>query len=238
MDNANKRAKKQFQLVDKNSCLVYLQRIIVMAEKCFYKFRRYNDETLRVLKQYKGSETVPFDLYIELADKTASVSDYLLNIIGDAQSSSISYFKFRKQVERLVRGNTPGVTLQPFSAEIEALIVDFNKMRNWQNHIPESLLTCEQELISSGKIVPYAVNPIGVYVYEKVAYRYVDDLYQSNCAFYDAARKIIQASKRDYSGLIGEAVEIRKIYSDSIVDLEMLEASKLSAQIQGIKGCV
>ncbi len=36
----------------------------------------------------------------ELCDKTYNVLSYLLNLLGDCQSSSISYFKYRQQIQK------------------------------------------------------------------------------------------------------------------------------------------
>lgn len=63
---------------------------------------------------------------------------------------------------------------------------------------------------------------------------YMLDLYRSNCNFVVAARKLVQACKRDYSLLIGEHVKISRVYSDKPVTIAKSDASKLSAEIQGL----
>lgn len=161
---------------------------------------------------------------------------YLLNIIGDAQGVSISYFKYRQQAKRLMDKQVDGISITVFSDELSELISEFNKMRNWQNHIPESLLISEEELVKQGTAYEQPRNPIEIYLYNDVTYEYFKDLYDNNIGFYEAARKLVQASKRDYGCLIGERVTIQRKYLDKPVGITQLGAAKKSAQVQGIKG--
>lgn len=56
----------------------------------------------------------------------------------------------------------------------------------------------------------------------------------SNVGFYEAARKIVQMCKKDYSLLIGESVRITKNYRETPVDVDALETAKMSSDVQGI----
>lgn len=49
----------------------------------------------------KNATTIPYDVYSEFVDKTSNVVSYLLNIIGDTQGVSISYFKYRHRIRNL-----------------------------------------------------------------------------------------------------------------------------------------
>ena len=200
------------------------------------RLKIYNSQTKAILDRYGENCKIPHEIYEIEKDKTSNVMCYLLNILGDAQTSSISYFKYRKLAEKLIKQNVEGIELVPFTNELKQLIQDFNKMRNWQNHIPESLLTAEIELIKEGKYLPHLINPIELNMYSYVTYAYLKDLYDSNMEFCKAARKIVQVCKKDYSLLIGESVTIRKIYHENPVDVDTLNVAKLSSEVQGIKG--
>lgn len=233
-----KKEQKQFQLDNKENCCIYLLRIITTAEKCLMKLKKYNLQTQKVLDEYadKNATTVPYDIYSEFVDKTSNVISYLLNVIGDAQGVSISYFKYRQQAKKLMDRQVEGISILAFTDELTELISEFNKMRNWQNHIPESLLISEETLVKQGIAYEQPRNPIEIYLYNDVTYEYFKDLYDNNVGFYDAARKLVQAAKRDYGCLIGEQVTVQRIYLDNPIGVAQLDAAKMSAKIQGIKG--
>ncbi len=233
-----KKEQKQFPLDNKENCCIYLLRIITTAEKCLMKLKKYNLQTKKVLDEYaeRNAVTIPYDVYSEFVDKTSNVVSYLLNIIGDAQGVSISYFKYRQQAKRLIDKQVDGINITVFSDELSELIGEFNKMRNWQNHIPESLLISEEELVKRGIAYEQPRNPIEIYLYNDVTYEYFKDLYDNNIGFYEAARRLVQAAKRDYGCLIGERVTIQRKYLNKPVGIAQLDAAKKSAQVQGIRG--
>ena len=145
--------KSNFNLIIKENCCIYLLRIITTAEKCLMRLKKYNLQTKEIMDEYtaKNSVTIPYDIYGEFADKTSNIISYLLNVIGDAQGVSISYFKYRQQVKKLMDRQVEGIRILEFTDELNELISEFNKMRNWQNHIPESLLISEEALVKQGK---------------------------------------------------------------------------------------
>lgn len=236
MARKGKKELKQFPLTNKTNCIIYLQRIIATSELCLGRLKKYNEDTEKLLGEYNKEDIIPYKIYEIEKDKTANVICYLLNILGDSQSTSISYFKFRKQIERLAKKGVDGIIYTIFSDDITDLLADFNRMRNWQNHIPESLLMSEIELIKDGKFSSHLKNPIELNIGQYVTYEYMEDLYNENVGFYKAARKLVQMCKKDYSLLIGESVRISKVYIEKPVGIEHLEVSKMSANIQGIKG--
>ncbi|MDL2207025.1 hypothetical protein LJC33_08980 [Eubacteriales bacterium OttesenSCG-928-N13] len=230
-----KKKRKQFSLVDANTCIIYLARIIGTTEKCLRKLREYN----RQFKKYLDGAgdncgKIPYAKYSEYLDKTSNVIGYLLNVIGDAQTSSISYFKYRKLVSKLVDKGVAGVSLLPLSHDETALLQDFNKLRNWHNHIPESLLISERELMDEGIMVRPMNNPIVLYFNQFMELDLVIDLYNRNVSFYENARRIGQAAKKDYSILIGEPLAITIEESEAPAPMKSLAATKISASIQGL----
>lgn len=100
-----KKQQKQFLLIREN-CIIYLCRIISSCELCMDRYKIYNKETEKILQQYAGKQKIPYDTYVSMSDKTSNVMCYLLNLLGDCQTSSISYFKYRKQVQKIInKGN-------------------------------------------------------------------------------------------------------------------------------------
>lgn len=230
-----KQNQKQFSLDNKRNCCIYLCRIISSCELCMDKFKRYNAETKAVLENHSGSETIKADVYSDLCDKTYNVMDYLLNLLGDGQSSSISYFKYRKQIQKRINKGNMNIQLYDIHADTAELIGEFNKMRNWQNHVPESLLVAEMEQVDTG-IMEFPMDPVEITHYHSVTYKYFEHLYLSNVEFYDNARKIIQMAKKDYSMLMGRSISYPRVYADMPLGFEKSVSTKQSARIQGLKG--
>lgn len=95
-----RKEEKQFPLTSKDNCAIYLNRIISSGELCMYRLKKYNIEGKNLLIEYTGKSLIPHEVYGEMLDKTSNVVDYLLNLLGDAQTSSISYFKFRSYISK------------------------------------------------------------------------------------------------------------------------------------------
>lgn len=229
-----KKEDKQFSLNTKDHCAVYLNRIISSCEICMDRLKKYNVEGNKFLVDYEEKNLVPHEIYVEMLDKTSSVVSYLLNLLGDAQTSSISYFKFRNYV---LKHPVTDVTLNPLNNEIQTLLSEFNKLRNWQNHVPESLLVAEMEQVSEGKMT-LPMDPVNIIVYKDVTYAYFKDMIERNISFYHAARKIIQAAKRDYRNIYGKSVRYNRIYANKPLDFDKSIPTKKSAKVQGIKDAI
>lgn len=226
---------KQFPLDTKEHCIYYLWRIISSCELCMDSFKDFNKETEEILQEFKGKDRIPYYIYTSISNKTSNVMCYILNLLGDCQTTSISYFKYRKQAQKLInRGNTDIkiLTINEDSL-VNKLLIEFNKQRNWQNHVPESILLSELELLEQGKIC-LDLDPVKIHHYNYVTYEWFEDLYNGNKHFYENARIIIQAAKRDYSLLQGKTIEYPREYIDIPVVPKKAEAVQMSAKIQGI----
>ena len=232
----DKKSLKQYALTDNDGCTIYLAKIIGTIDVCLTRYKRYNDQLLKIIDDYRDrdQERIPYSIYEEMMDKTSNVMDYLLNIIGDAQQSSISYFKYRKQAEKLIDRGKTDVRLSVLTPELITLLNSFNRLRNWQNHVPESLLTSEVSLIDKEDLRTREKNPIRIVYHNYVALEYLADLLRANNEFYEKARLLHQAVKRDYAILIGESVNIERIYTDECKTIAHLEPARLSAEVQGL----
>lgn len=234
---ANKKELKQYSLDSKEHCIWYLRKIIGVCEKCLDELKNINADTEMLLSEYNGQEIVPYNIYADIMGKSEYPKSYLLNVLGDAQDSSISYFKFRKIIEKRNKNEECKINISELSEKIKFVLTDFNKMRNWSNHIPESLLIAEMEGLKQ-KPIPADLSVIRILHYNYVTYEYFEDLYNENCNFYKAARLLTQSVKKDYSLLIGQSMSSPREYTDIPKGLEHLEASKKSSDVQGIKGYI
>lgn len=230
-----KQEKKQFPLDSKENCCIYLNRIISSCELCMDKFKKYNMQVKEVLEKYKVKDTIPYDIYGEMCDKTYNVMSYLLNLLGDCQCSSISYFKYRQHIQKKINKGIFEVPLYKMTDEVSEIIAEFNKLRNWQNHVPESILVAEMEMVNEGKM-ELPMDPVEITHYKNVTYEYFLHLYLSNMEFCENARKIIQTAKKEYSLLMGKSIMYPRVYVDKPLGVNKSEPTKQSAKVQGLKG--
>lgn len=225
-----KNEEKEFPLTNRYNCAIYLNRIISSSEICMDRLKQYNEEGEQLLLKYMGREDIPEKIYSELLDKTSSVVNYILNLLGDAQKISISYFKFRKHV---LTHPISEVSLIQLEDDEQKLLKEFNKIRNWQNHVPESLLIAEMEQVEAGNM-EFPMDPVIIRKYKNVAYAYFKDMIDNNIAFYKDARKIIQAAKRDYKNVYGKSVTYNRVYVDKKLDFDKSIPTKKAAKAQGL----
>ena len=237
MEEINKQQKKelkQFSLKSKEECIVYLQNIIAIGVKTLDNHKRVIKELEEIISQYKPDENIPVEIYDGMLNKISGIEYYMLNLWGDGQASSISYFKFRNLVEKLNKKYKLNIELYIMNEEEEKILKKFNLLRNWGNHIPESLLTSEIEMIKQGKAFGHTKNPIEVCFYKYVTYDYMEDMLNGGILLHKEAKRMLQCAKKDYSLLIGESVRINKIYTDKAKKLSDMCATELSAKVQGL----
>lgn len=226
--------KKQFPLDSKENCCVYLCRIISSCELCMDKLKDYNQQIKSDLEKYSKDDLIPYNIYSEHTDKAYNVISYLVNLLGDCQKTSISYYKYRKEISKRIKRGNSDIPLVEISQETTELMNEFNKKRNWLNHTPESLLIAEMELVKEGKMY-FPMDPVEIGHYNNVTYEYFEHLYLSNNEFYKNSRQIIQVAKRDYSLLMGKSIEYPRVYLTKPLGVDKSEASKKSAKIQGLQ---
>ncbi len=230
----NNQEKKQFSLDSKENCCIYLCRIISSCELCMDKLKKYNKQIKEILEKYNGKDTIAYEIYSEMCDKTYNNMVYLLNLLGDCQTSSISYFKYRQYIKKRINKGNSDVQAYAMNDEVTQIMSEFNKLRNWQNHVPESLLVAEMEMVDAGKMV-FPMDPVEIVHYKNVTYEYFQHLYLSNIEFYENARKIIQTAKKEYALLMGRRIMYPRVYADKPIRIDKSDPTKQSAKVQGLK---
>lgn len=93
---------KRFNVVNHNDYLIYLRQIIVVLNKHFMRMEKYIAEMDCIVKDLKEKDNVDSNIYEEYRDKTQYLENKILNLLGDIQSDSISYNKFKR---KLVKNN-------------------------------------------------------------------------------------------------------------------------------------
>lgn len=230
----NKRALKQFILNEKEDYIIYLQNIIIWAVKCKERHERYLQELQLIMEKNKDCEKIPYEVYSNIEGRLVYEENYMLNLFGDCQKTSVSYFKFREMLEKHTKkvGNT--LNYYEFTEEERHILNKFRSLRNWSNHIPESLITADLEMVKSGMSSVYIKNPIQVPIYNYVQYKYLESLFITSSSLHADAKKMLQCAKKDYSLLINVSVRVYKISIDEPRDMKDGLAVNMSAKIQGL----
>lgn len=237
-----KQDLKQFKLEEKIDFTVYLQELICRTDKSLLKLKKYIDELEIEIIEFKKIEKAGrkndfnYELYSRYVDLIGTPTSYLLNLIGDQQKTSISYAKFRSLIDKRQKRSPFKVKVRDIDEEIEYYLSDLNRIRNWYNHVPESLLLSEISMIKEGKLNGHSINPIQVNYFESCEIDVIEDLYETSKSFYNICRKVHQSMKKDYSSIIGESVKIQRVIIESPKSMKYFDATKLSADVQGIKG--
>lgn len=242
LNKEEKRSMKTFKLSDKNEFTIYLHELIGRTYKCIRK----HDRHLKSLSSYiKNMETekinnpdkeikIDEEVYSDFTSLLSNVECYVLNLIGDMQQSSMSYKKFRELLSKKKKKGAIDFEFRELDENINNYLNDLNKQRNWQNHVPKSLLTSEIALMNEGKLKGHSKNPIIINIHKYYSLDYLKDLYETSYNFHTVIVSIHQSMKKDYSCLIGESVRVEKNYIVEPKKLNLLEAVKLSAKVQDL----
>ena len=94
------------------------------------RYKKYNKETKIILEKHQEGDVIPFEIYGNMCDKTSNIMSYLLNLLWYCQSSSISYFKYRKEVQKLINKQVNDIKINPLNDEVADILTEFNKLRN------------------------------------------------------------------------------------------------------------
>lgn len=226
-----KRKLKTFQLNNKEDFIYYLYQLIC---RC-YKILKRQDRYLNELKVYiedvqrknilKRAEVidVPYEDYSDFLALQGHIETHLLNIVGDLQGSSLSYYKFRDLIQKKKKKKTLPFEMREIEDDILEILVGFNRARNFQNHEPESLITAEAKMVEE----KYLLN------YETCTLEFLADVYKSYKELNDGANKVFESMMLDYEFLLGTKVEIIDVIAMNSKGMAHLEAVKLASEIQG-----
>ncbi|PHG66179.1 hypothetical protein [Bacillus wiedmannii] len=231
---------KRFTLNSKYDYLTYLRFIIIQSHKFMKRHSFYKEclereiEELNLMDQ--PQQAIDSNIYEEHNDRIQFVSSKLLNLFGDLQGDSLSYYKFRKT---LVRRNTEVKdTLGTLSKEILEILSSINQTRNWALHMPESLLNSHSEIIKKSwseaehNLYLSTFTPINVPFFEKYEGTWLLSLYHECCLCEEDNVAIFNQMICDYKALLGRELTIEEIVYDKRPFEEEIALSKTSFEMQ------
>lgn len=228
---------KIYKFETKEDYILYLRELIILAHKHMKNYKRYLENLEKYIKKNeydkKPEALIKPEVYFENQDKINNTSTYLFNLFADDTAIAMSYKKFRryansKKTKELQLG------LDELSDEIQDIIMQFNNLRNWSSHVPESLITAHLEIIKKHDLENRFMSnysTIGIPEFSAYEAAWLVDLLRENKNVYSGCSKIFQQMKRDYSKLTGSSMRIElKVFP--IRPIKDMDVPKISFEIQ------
>ncbi|MED3541700.1 hypothetical protein ABEX53_22990 [Bacillus toyonensis] len=196
-------SKKGFYLKSKNDYIIYLRHLIISSFKSLSTYKKYLaqvDEIIEIKKlRDRPNSVISNDIYEESRAKLLFVANKLLNIYGDHSHFGMSYKKFR---EKAKKDKSISLILPKLDEETKTHLNNLNSMRNWGNHVPESLLVAQIET-NPGLLVP-PFNPFTIAMYEKCSAQWLISLYEDSLRSVELFQEVHAQMMLDYKELIEE----------------------------------
>lgn len=205
---------KVYKLEKKSDFIIYLRFLIIATHKQIQSFKYYIkklNEKIDSLR-LRDEDVLSFDGYIynDFSDKIGKLNIELLNLLADESNSSASYKKFRKLIDR----KKDEYGLSELNEEVKDILTQLNNSRNWNSHIPESLIYAQFEaadqynLVDNKKSIVENPNPIEIYMYREYQKEWLLSLYDETNQMYKGYSKIFQQMKKDYSKIVGQSIQV------------------------------
>jgi len=229
MESSNLNGK-HYKFKERADFVYYLSELISELIRKTDKLNRYGKEVKLILKNNPEAKFIQSEIYESISDKTNRVFSYLFNLIGDESKKAFSYRKFRKilykhKAQLKIRINQ----LPQDEAEI---IGQFNQLRNWGLHIPESIFLQKKvffKMDSEFIITNKKTIPIPTYEYFEI--KFLVQLDKEISGVLDSAYQVLKRMKDDYSILIGEELII-EYENNKVKPYVFMEAVKKSWDVQ------
>ncbi len=204
MQNIN---SKIFGFKDKGDFVFYLSELIVDLIQKSDRLKFYHSEIELILKNNPNAKFINAILYDSISDKVNRVYQYLFNLLGDESKKAVSYRKFRKILYK--QRNILEITILPLTENEMQILSEFNSLRNWSLHIPESLYIQKRIYFQMDSNFMMAhKNKIAVPRYDNFEIEFLTKQKEEIESVLEYTDIILKRMKEDYSSLIGGEFEI------------------------------
>ncbi|MCP4523858.1 MAG: hypothetical protein GY828_06610 [Candidatus Gracilibacteria bacterium] len=204
---SNSTNAKYFKFNEKADYIFYLAELITDLIQKKDRLERYGNEIKLVLKDNSNAKFIQSEIYESISDKVNRVFQYLFNLIGDESKKAVSYRKYRKILYRAK--NSLKITINQLPQKEAEILGEFNQLRNWGLHIPESLFLQKKvffKMDSDFILTNKKIIPIPTYDYFEI--KFLTEMGREVKEVLDASNLILERMKNDYSILIGETLKI------------------------------
>jgi len=208
--DSNNQNTKYFKFNEKADFVYYLAELITDLIQKQKRLEIYEKEVRLILKNNPDAKIIQSELYEAISDKVNRVFQYLFNLIGDESKKAVSFRKFRKILFK--ERNNLGIELDALNQEEKEILGEFNQLRNWGLHIPESIFLQKKiffKMDSDFILKNRKTIPIPLYDYFEI--KFLSEMGREIKEVLEASNMILERMKKDYVTLIGE---------DLIIDYE------------------
>lgn len=181
--------------------IFYLSEIISDCHQKKSRLEKYLGEIDILIKENPVAKSIEADLYEEISDKSLRLIQYLSNLIGDNTKWAMSYSRFRKVLES--NKNKLWISINELKKSELDLLHEFNSLRNWWLHIPESLIISKRnKLILDNNIIELYKHNILRVIYKYYELKYLKELQNEVREFLVSTNSIFLTMITDYDLLI------------------------------------
>lgn len=211
MQNNN---SKTFVFKDKGDYIFYLSELIVDLIQKSDRLKYYYDEIESILKNNPNAKFINAVLYESISDKVNRLYQYLFNLLGDESKKAVSYRKFRKILYK--QRNILEISIPSLTDKESKILSEFNSLRNWSLHIPESLFVQKRRYFQmDSNFMLLHKNKISIPQYDNFEIEFLTKQKEEIESVLEYSEIILQRMKDDYSLLIGGDFELE--YEDNQV---------------------
>lgn len=198
---------KSYKFNDKADYIFYLSEIIIDLIQKKERIELCLKRADQIIIDNPKAKIIDADFYDSISDTVIRPLQYIFNLLGDESKSAVSYKKFRKIL--FAKRKLLGIDIEPLDKDEERILNEFNQLRNWALHIPESIysekkaffkISTEYLMENKHKIIIPKYDNFEIEFLKKFKIETDDVLLE--------IEKILSRMKDDYKILIGEDFEI------------------------------
>lgn len=198
---------KHFKFNDKADFIFYLAELITDLIQKRDRLDDYGKEVKSILKNNPNAKFIQSKIYWTISDKTNRVFQYLFNLIGDESKKAVSYRKFRKILFK--QKSNLKIEIEKLPQSEAENIGEFNQLRNWGLHIPESIFLQKKAFFKiDSKFIMENKKTIPIPTYDYFEIKYLSELDREIQEVLNGTNQVLKRMKDDYSKLIGEELII------------------------------
>lgn len=199
--------QKEFKFNDHTDYIFYLAELITDCYQKTDRLKKYEQEIEQLILTNPNAKFIQTELYETLSDKVNRLFQYISNLLGDESKKAVSYRKFRKKLYK--EKNKLNINLQELTQNESKILGNFNTMRNWSLHIPESLFVQKKDFFKMDSVyIDLNKNTIPIPTYDNFEIKFLIEMKREIQYVLDSSMIILERMKSDYSILIGESLKI------------------------------
>jgi len=205
---------KIFGFKDKGDFIFYLSELIVDLIQKSDRLKFYHSEIESILKNNPNAKYINAILYDSISDRVNRLYQYLFNLLGDESKQAVSYRKFRKILYK--QKKELKISISDLTEKESQILSEFNSLRNWSLHIPESLFIQKRRYFQmDSEFMMTNKNKISIPRYDNFEIEFLTKQKEEIESVLEYIGIMLQRMKDDYSSLIGGDFELE--YEDNQV---------------------